>query len=314
MNKKLALISIILIVVLGGCSLIPEFRDAQEQYLQTRVADLLTQTAAAATVPTATEIVAEATATEETIVATEEPTAEVTEEVTEEATEEATAEPTAEPTEEATAEATAEEKTISLDPAKYLGDAAWSDDMTTVGNWPTSTDEYLAVTYDNGKLMFKALTDKSFGIRCAPTKALENAYIETTFKVNTCATTDSYGLYFRVPENVDYNRGYIFNVTCDGRYSLQNWDRLTGQYGTMKAIKDKTSSSLINSGSNQTNRLGVMAIGDKLVLYINGVKVDEVIDSSYSSGYFGVFIKREKTENLTVYVDDVKYWANPTEK
>jgi len=34
----------------------------------------------------------------------------------------------------------------------------------------------------------------------------------------------------------------------------------------------------------------------------------------YSSGFFGIFIKRDKTQDLTIKVDDVGYWKNPTVK
>ncbi len=46
--------------------------------------------------------------------------------------------------------------------------------------------------------------------------------------------------------------------------------------------------------------------------YINGEKVGEVSDNAYSAGYFGIYLNRDKTENMTIYVDDVKYWDNPT--
>jgi hypothetical protein len=131
MNKKIALISLLLIGVLASCSVIPQFQQAREQYVETRTAELLAEMPTAKPLPTMAE---EATATTE-------PTAEVTEE----ATEEPTVEPTEEATEEAAATATeeggeveAESKAItqSYDPKVYLGNASWSDSMTAVGNWP----------------------------------------------------------------------------------------------------------------------------------------------------------------------------------
>jgi len=306
MNKKLALISILLAGILAGCSLIPQFQQAREQYLETRVAELLEQTPAieteVATGAVVTEAVAEVTATtEEVVEETVEPTIEATAEVTEEPKTVETSEPTLTP------------MVTSYDPAVYLGDATWKDEMTEVGNWPTSTDDYMSVSYENGALKITALSETN-GWRIASTESLENAYIEATVKMGTCTETDGYGIIFRVPEDTGYNRGYLFGITCDGRYSLRTWDGLTGENGLMKSLKVLTISDLINKGKDQTNRLGIMAIGNRLIMYINGEKVDEVSDDAYSEGFFGIYINRDNTENLTIHVNEVKYWVDPTAK
>lgn len=311
MNKKIALISLLLIGVLASCSVIPQFQQAREQYVETRTAELLAE------MPTTEPLPTEAVEATPKV----EPTAEPTAEVTEEATEEPTLEPTEEVTEEAAATATeeggeveAESKAVtqSYDPKIYLGNPSWSDNMTAVGNWPLGTD-LSSATYDSETLMITSLSDK-FAWRIATTEALGDAYIEATFKVGECAGADSYGIIFRVPENTGYNRGYLYGITCDGKYSLRSWDGMTGASGVMTWLQQATESSLIKSGKNQTNRLGIMAVGDRLIMYINGEKVGEVSDNMYSSGFFGIFIKRDKTQDLTIKVDDVGYWKNPTVK
>jgi hypothetical protein len=310
MSKKLALFSILLVGVLAGCSLVPQLQQSREDYLETRVAELLTQMPTEeimAALPEETEVM-EATVVEEATA-----TLEATEEVTEEPTAETTAEATAEVTEEPTAEATDEAKVlpVSTDPGVYLEEADWVDDMTEVGNWPTSTNDFNSASFDNGTLMITALSEQ-YGWRIATTDALGNTYIEASIKVENCSGTDSYGIIFRVPENTGYNRGYLFGITCDGRYALRSWDGLTGSSGVMKTLQEPTESALIKAGKLQTNRLGIMAIDDRLIMYINGEKVGEVSDNAYSAGYFGIYLNRDKTENLTIYVDDVKYWDNPT--
>ena len=45
-----------------------------------------------------------------------------------------------------------------------------------------------------------------------------------------------------------------------------------------------TASDLINKGKDQANRLGVAAVGDTLTLFINGAKVNQVIDDTYREG------------------------------
>ena len=39
--------------------------------------------------------------------------------------------------------------------------------------------------------------------------------------------------------------------------------------GEMKKLVEWTASSAINTGSNQTNRLGIFAVGKRLILYVN---------------------------------------------
>ena len=86
MSKKLALLSILIASLLVGCSVVPQFKQAREDYLETRVVEILSE------MPTAEpQVMEEATATTE-VVATEEPTAEPIEEITEEPTEATTEE------------------------------------------------------------------------------------------------------------------------------------------------------------------------------------------------------------------------------
>jgi len=306
MNKRIALISFLLIGILAGCSVIPQFQQAREQYVETRVGELLAE------IPTEIPEAAPVEEATEEPTATPEPTAEPTAEVTEEATEAVTGEPTAEATTEVTEDAEAKGLTESYDPKTYLGESTWEDKMIAVGNWPLGTD-LSSATYDKETLMITSLSDK-YAWRIATTEALGDAYIEATIKVGECSGADNYGLIFRVPENTAYNRGYLFGISCDGKYLLRSWDGMTGASGVMSDLQAATESSLIKSGKNQTNRLGIMAVGSRLIMYINGEKVGEISDNMYSSGYFGIFIKRDKTENLTINVDDVGYWKNPTVK
>ena len=89
---------------------------------------------------------------------------------------------------------------------------------------------------------------------------------------------------------------------------------MAGEKGTLTTLQKYTESGLIDAGKYKSNRLGIMAVGDQLIMYINGVKVGEVTDDTFNSGNFGIYINRNVTENLTIYVDDVKYWLDPEVK
>jgi len=299
MKKAITLFVILAAVLMAGCSVVERFKLAEKQYLETRVAELAEEmvTEVAVTVePVATEeakaaetvVVVEPTveaAVEETVEATEEPEVEVTPVVTEE--------PEVEPT------------VVSFDPAVYLGAPAWVHDMD-VADWDITASEYDLASFANGAMTLKALHDEP-GWRIAPTaEELSKAYMEGTFSVGVCSGIDSYGLIVRTSRSTGFNSGYFFSATCDGRYSLRLWD---GTKSVM--LVNLTASDLINKGKDQSNRLGVAAVGDNLTLFINGVKVNTVVDEKLEKGYFGVFVNRDKTKDLTVKVDQVRYWADP---
>ena len=70
-----------------------------------------------------------------------------------------------------------------------------------------------------------------------------------------------------------------------------------------------TESDVIKDGEEVFNTLGVMADGSTLTLYINGQEVDEVTENSYLAGSFGVFVGGTNVDDLTVWVDRIRYWT-----
>ncbi len=110
---------------------------------------------------------------------------------------------------------------------------------------------------------------------------------------------------FRAPD-YETGHGYYYNVTCDGRYSLSKWDD-NGQ----AVIASGSTLPAYNSGTGQTNRLGVLAKGKKLTLYVNGQSIVEVEnDALPNAGYFGPSISGQ-SGNLTVALDEIAYWSVP---
>jgi hypothetical protein len=306
MKKAIVLVAVVMAGLMAGCSALERFQQAEAQYLETRVSDLVEEMTTAE--PLAEEEPKELEPTVEEVMETPE----VTEEVTVEPTEEPEVEEAPSPTEEPEPEP--EPVIESDDPAIYLGDPDWVDEMDKPEYWPVGSDTFTAASFENGAMKFVALSDVP-GWRIASTSELGKAYIEATVKMGAaCSETDSYGILFRVPKNSGYNRGYFFGVTCDGRYNLRMWDGLSGESGKSITLKYFTASAAINKGKNQVNRLGVMAVGDRLLLFVNGEYVDEIVDETYDLGFFGLFVNSDKTKDLTVYVDQVRYWLDAEPK
>ena len=200
------------------------------------------------------------------------------------------------------------------DPRQSLGAPTSTDLMDNASTWvwPTGSDRYTIGSFSSGRQIVTALTGTD-GWRMANPAGREfgNLYLEATIQTTTCAGSDHYGLIFRVPVLHEPEQGYLFGLTCDGRYSVRRWNAEIGTRGEMKWLVNWTASNAIATGSNQINRLGVMTVGSRILVYINGRLLTEVQDNTFGYGYFGVFVGSDVTENLTIHVDEMSYWENP---
>jgi hypothetical protein len=183
-----------------------------------------------------------------------------------------------------------------------LGEPSFKDTLASTNNWyllDTQTTKFSAG--DNALIMTAISPGKNDEWGIANIPPLKDFYLELSFQTTEpCLGLDRYGVIFRAPEP---NQGYVFGFSCDGRYRLYKWDGKTYQ-----AIQEWKNSPLIKSGSDQSNRLGVYAVGNDLKLYANGQLLAEYNDVSFQEGRFGIFIGAEKTDNFKVLLDEAAYW------
>jgi len=321
--KKLIPLILVASLLLSGCNLFrtqngeKPLTDAE---MATRVAEILSTM----TTPTV-EMVFPATATFSMPVLeftpTPQPTAELpVVEVTDAAN---TPAPTA--TVQVTTDATTPEPTATAqpsptatppptDPILKLGSPTGSDAMDSHVNWswPTGSDTFLEVAFGNGYMEMTGLTTMA-GWRMPLVMQQINTYIELTANSGTCTGKDSYGIIFRVPVFREPEQGYLYEVTCDGYYRLWKWDGKVAPNGLATSLINWKQSDAIRSGADQSNRLGVMSVGNKITLYMNGEKLGEALDNSYAAGFFGVFVLSRTSDDYTVKFDAMKYWENPTQ-
>jgi hypothetical protein len=196
------------------------------------------------------------------------------------------------------------------DPRSKQGTPTWIDNMPNDQYWPTGATEDTDLNFNNNHMYLKALSGR-FAWRLATIGTYSDYYVETTARFQACSGTDSYGIIFRVPDITTADQGYLFGITCEGKYFLRKWDGKILPNGHMTYIITDKASPTILPGPNQTNRLGVMAIGSHLLFYINGKYVEDVQDASYPKGYVGVFINEDNTPNMVIEVDQMAYWLNP---
>ncbi|MGD2253354.1 MAG: NBR1-Ig-like domain-containing protein [Anaerolineales bacterium] len=186
-----------------------------------------------------------------------------------------------------------------------LGQPTWRDPFNNAANWFLVDTAETRFQVQGGNMVmtsFNPGTLEEWGLSNRP--ALTDFYLEMTATTGAqCSGRDRYGFIFRA---TDPNHGYVFSFACNGTYRLYNWDD-----GTFNSLKAWTSSSLIISGPNQTNRLGVHADGNQIKLYANRKVLAVITDSSYANGRFGLVIGSSETNNFQVFLDEVSYWLNP---
>ena len=193
--------------------------------------------------------------------------------------------------------------TVASDPKLSLGSPTWVDNFENEKNWALGTDQVTSMEVKNGKLVMTAFTPNSHYGWALTWPNVTNFYLEFSATTQTCNGGDFYGVTFRAP---DANRAYLLGFSCDGKYSFFIWN---GQKQTR--FINWTTNSAIVSGSNQTNRLGVKAVGNTFTFYANGIKLGEASDKTFDKGFFGVFIGSAKTANFTVKANFLQYWALP---
>ncbi len=295
MRTKFLLYSLILfglIFVIAGCGIArPSAPTPFSNAVATQVAVLLTSSPAAPTsqppVSTSTQppvITQAATATQP----------------------QPTAEPSQTPTQAPTATETPEPTAVEGDPREALGEPTFQDTKFKVnGNWGGPwKDDFTQGEFENNELLLTSIGVDGWTLSWPKIK---DFYIEMTAVTGDCSGMDRYGLIVRVPESFD--TGYLYGFTCDGKYSLRLWDPDKKKYNY---LIDWTHSDEIKSGSDKTNRLGLMVEGDKFTLYANGVEIDSATDSTLEDkGRFGPYVGHAGEDKFTVYIKEISYWDLP---
>lgn len=293
--KKFSLLFIVLFaVLLTSCNLPGSANEPSleaEDLMATEIARILTGTPISLE-PTVTTENKEIEATPETVPTDLEP-------VQPEPTQ---PEPTTAPTNQPAPTLTA--TLVDSDPTRDLGDPTWVDNMNNGDNWPTGYNEFTTIEFKDGFLKLGART--AFDGWRISWPLIDNFYLESTVQTPDCKNGDRFGMIFRGTVDAATSKIYMFGLTCDGKYSLRRWDG-----SNMNSLVTWTAHNAIKAGPDNINKLGVMARGANIALYINGQKVNEVNDANYLEGKFGFFVGGDNVENLTLWVDQVRYWLNP---
>lgn len=192
------------------------------------------------------------------------------------------------------------------DPKAGLGEPAFQDTFNDASNWPLYTDQHVSFEIKDSMLVMTAFNPDFYNGWILPPPVISDFYLEMAAETKDCAGKDQYGLMVRAVKTDQGYIGYHYAVSCDGQYTLRRWNG-----SQFIPLVDWTASDKINSGSNQMNRIGLMANGNKISMYANGSVIGEYQDDTHLEGRFGVFVGSAVTPNFTAQVDEIAYWNIP---
>jgi len=192
------------------------------------------------------------------------------------------------------------------DPKAGLGDPVFYDTFRDGNNWPLYTDEHISFEVKDSNLVMKAFNPDHYNGWILTWPVISDFYLEMTTKTQECSGKDQYGTMVRAVKTDQGYIGYLYGFSCDGHFSLRRWN---GQKYVQ--LVDWTPNENINAGSNQTNRIGLMANGNQYSMYANGKLIGEFQDDAHQEGRFGVFVGSVSTPDVQILVDEIAYWDLP---
>ena len=192
------------------------------------------------------------------------------------------------------------------DPKAGLGNPDFNDDFNSGENWPLYTDDHVAFEVKDSDLLMTAFNPDKYNGWMLTWPVISDYFLEMTAKTQQCSGKDTYGNMIRAVKTDQGYIGYLFNVSCDGHYSLRRWNG--EQY---VSLVPWTPSDQINSGSNQTNRVGIRVVGNQFTFYANGKQIGQFQDDTHKEGRFGVVIGSANTSDFKTQVDEIAVWNIP---
>ncbi|MFP3855241.1 MAG: SdrD B-like domain-containing protein [Anaerolineales bacterium] len=214
--------------------------------------------------------------------------------------------PTPTPEEGATETPTPTATLDPSDPKAGLGEPRFEDDLDTGGNWTLYQNDQVEFSLGDGQIDMKALEADFSDWWTLAGPSVADFYVEGVVGMTECAGRDEAGLVVRGNRPAQDWVGYLFAVTCDGRFTFRIWD---GE-GVTKLV-DLTNSEQLTATTDWEHTLGVRAEGSTFTLFIDGSQVAQVTDDTYEQGLAGVFIGAGTTPGVEGYLDRIAIWDLP---
>ena len=182
-----------------------------------------------------------------------------------------------------------------------LGSLVAQDGFTQKTGWTTLNSTAGNVAFGNDDLTLAVASPRTTLLSLRTGDLFSDFYLEITSQVNLCRGEDTYGVLSRAGS--EYN-AYRLWVRCDGYLRLE---RLRN--GEVVILKDWTPSGQVRPGAPVTNRIGILASGPVLRVFIDDVFQFEASDPVWQSGTVGVLARSSGDTSVSVSFRDLKIYA-----
>ena len=133
-----------------------------------------------------------------------------------------------------------------------MGAPNGTDPFDNANNWTLFNNDCFATTITGGKFVMEAKGAPELSCWEVSWPLIKDYYYQSEVVMPAvCNANDRFGLFFRAPDN---DRGFLFGVQCDGKYSLSNWDGETTNERSCWAIWSTNMKIKTATGTTSRNR------------------------------------------------------------
>lgn len=178
-------------------------------------------------------------------------------------------------------------------------DVLFQDDFSdSSSGWDRVSEETGETNYYDGAYRIY-VNDPNTDAWANPGLDFSDVHLEVEATKMNGPDDNDFGLICRA---VSEEKFYFFIISSDGYYAI---GKLDGENQQLISTEAMLPSEAIKQGGT-TNLMRADCIGDKLSLYVNGRKVQEVHDSQYTNGDVGLIAGTFDTPGVEVHFDNFK--------
>jgi len=188
--------------------------------------------------------------------------------------------------------------TAAPDMKPGIGSLIFADTFSDSTLWDTVDSPQASVTLKNNQLTL-AVEPATAVASLRREVLLKNFYAEITAHIGLCRGDDVYGLIIRSTGNSFYR----FGLSCNGAMQVERIKdsvRLT--------ILDPIYSGDVPLGPPGEVKIGIWAMGGEMRFFLNDRFQFTLIEKTFPSGAFGVFVKSNGDTPMTITFSDLKVY------
>jgi hypothetical protein len=168
-----------------------------------------------------------------------------------------------------------------------------------MGSWLLESDDLGSTAVVDEQMVVSVKTPNTVQFATLQEPTFSDFVLEVDARQGSGSPSSSHGVLFRMQ---DHDQFYRFEITSDGSFIIE---RRSADGSWTRLIPDWTASAAINQGLNVVNRLKIIASGPQITVYVNDVLLEQVFDSTYSSGTIGLDAGSFGDTNLQVAFDNL---------